>query len=233
MNKGHLKDYPDFAETEKKLGYVFSNKNLLSSALTHTSFANTFGGESNQRLEFLGDAILSAVVAEFLYNNFRDREGKLSKMRSSLVDEQNLSNVIDKMGLSSHLRVADGNSGELCSLPSVKADLFEAILGAIFLDSSYHTACGWALNKLGIDRSNASKKIVATKDFKSLLQEAMQKQGKKVEYNVIGEQGKPHERVYTVQIFIDGNGGFVATNTCKKTAEMEVAEKTLKDKGIV
>ena len=181
----------------------------------------------------MGDAILSAVVAEFLYRNFSEREGKLSKMRSNLVDEESLAKVIDKMGIQSHLRVFDGDAHELSNRASVKADLFEALLGAIFLDSNYHTASGWALNKLGIDRTNASKKIVATKDFKSMLQEEMQHQGKKVEYKLIKQEGKPHMREYTIQIFIDNKGGHIATNTCKKTAEMEVAQKTLKDNGVL
>lgn len=224
---------PPFAEIEKKLGYQFSNKELLETALTHTTFANTYGGESNQRLEFLGDSVLGVAVAEFLYKNFNEREGALSKMRSHLVDEENLSKVIDKMHLKQYLKVADGETSELKNLHSVKADLFEAILGAIFLDSNFHTACGWCLNKLGIDKNNAKKKIVATKDYKSMLQEAMQHQGKKVSYKLIKQEGKPHEREYTIQIVIDKELGAVATSTSKKVAEMEVAKKTLKDKGLI
>ena len=224
---------PNFLEIEKKLGYKFNDKNLLTMAFTHTTFANTHNTKSNQRLEFLGDAVLGVTVAEFLYKNFDDREGVLSKMRSHLVDEDNLSKVIDKMKLKDHLLVCDGENTELKNLASVKADLFEAILGAIFLDSSFHTACGWCLNKLGIDKNNAKKKVVATKDFKSMLQEYMQQQGKKVSYKLIKEEGKPHNREYTIQIFLDKQGGAIAKNTSKKMAEMEVAKLTLKDKGII
>ena len=224
---------PPFVEIEKKLGYQFSDKSLLETALTHTTFANTFGCESNQRLEFLGDAVLGVTVAEFLYKNFGEREGVLSKMRSNLVDEENLSKVIDKMRLKEYLRVAEGGSDELRNLHSVKADLFEAILGAIFLDSNFHTACGWCLNKLGIDKNNAKKKVVATKDYKSQLQEVMQHEGKKVAYKLIKQEGKPHEREYTIQIVINGEPGAIATSTSKKVAEMEVAKKTLKDKGLI
>ena len=224
---------PNFAEIEKKLGYQFSDKSLLETALTHTTYANTIGGESNQRLEFLGDAVLGVTVAEFLYRNFNDREGVLSKMRSNLVDEENLSKLIDKMKLKTYLRVAEGSSNELQNLHTVKADLFEAILGAIFLDSNFHTACGWCLNKLGIDKNNAKKKIVATKDYKSMLQEVMQHEGKKIAYKLIKQEGKPHEREYTIQIVINGEAGATAVSTSKKVAEMEVAKKTLKDKGII
>jgi len=222
---------PNFAQVEKILGYKFTNKELLLTALTHITFANSFNVESNQRLEFLGDSVLGVAVADFLYSNFKEREGTLSKMRSNLVDEENLSKLITKMDLQKYLRVAEGNSDELRNLSSVKADLFEAVLGAIFLDSNFHTACGWALNKLGIDRVNAQKKVVATKDFKSQLQEALQREGKKVRYKLIKETGKPHEREYTIQIFINNKGGAVATNTSKKVAEMQVAEQTLK--GII
>ena len=224
---------PNFSEIEKKLGYKFSDKTLLETALTHTTFSNTFGGESNQRLEFLGDAVLGVTVAEFLYKNFSDREGVLSKMRSHLVDEQNLSKLVEKMKIQNYLRVAEGGSNELKNIPSVKADLFEAILGAIFLDSNFHTACGWCLNKLGIDKKNAQKKVLATKDYKSMLQEAMQQQGKKVSYKLIKQEGKPHIREYTIQIVIDNTLGATATSTSKKVAEMEVARLTLKDKGLL
>lgn len=224
---------PNFLEIEKKLGYQFSNRQLLETALTHTSFANAYKVESNQRLEFLGDAVLGVVVANFLYENFNEREGTLSKMRSNLVDEENLSKLVDKMKLKNYIRVFDGGSDGLKNLTSVKADLFEAILGAIFLDSSFHTACGWCLNKLGIDRNNAKSKVVATKDYKSLLQEYVQHQNKKISYKLIKQEGKPHDREYTIQIFIDDKPGAVAKNKSKKMAEMEVARLTLKDKGII
>ena len=222
----------DFDQVEKKLGYKFNNRSLLETALTHTSFANNYKQKSNQRLEFLGDSILGAIVAEFLFSNFSEREGVLSKMKSNLVDETNLSKLVDKMKLKQHLRVLPG-SEELRDVTSVKADLFEAILGAIFLDSNFHTATGWCLNKLGIDKLNAQRKIVAQKDFKSILQEAMQQQGKVVQYKLLKQEGKPHEREYTIQIFIDGKAGAIAKNTSKKLAEMEVAKQTLKLKGII
>ncbi len=224
---------PDFDKIEQKLGYKFQDRSLLEIALTHITFANTFKEKSNQRLEFLGDSVLGVAVALFLFENFKEREGVLTKMRSNLVDESNLSKAIDKMKLACHLRVVEGNSHELSNLASVKADLFEAILGAIFLDSNFHTACGWCLNKLGIDKQNAQKKVVATKDFKSMLQEEMQKQGKKVQYKVLKEEGKPHERAFTIQIFIDNEPGAISTNISKKVAEMEVAKQTLKNKGII
>ena len=224
---------PDFDNIEKKLGYRFSDRNLLKTALTHITFANSFNTESNERLEFLGDSVLGLAVTQFLFHNFRDREGTLSTMRSNLVDKENLSKVVSKMGLQKHLIAVEGQPGELRDLSSVQADLFEAVLGAVFLDSNFTTACGWALNKLGIDRVNAQKKVVAKKDSKSQLQELLQHEGKKVKYKLIKQEGKSHEREYTVQVFIDNKGGAVATNTSKKMAEMQVAEQTLRDKGIL
>lgn len=218
-------------EIERKLGFVFSDKELLRQALTHTSFANTFGVEGNQRLEFLGDAVLGTVVAQFLFENFEEREGPLSKMRSNLVDEENLSKVIAKMKIAEHLQVADGNPQELQNRPSVKADLFEAVLGAIFLDSSFNTASGWALNKLGIDRTNAAKRVSGKKDFKTLLQENMP--GKKIEYKLLSQTGKPHQRQYTIGLVIDKTCMFTAVATSKKQAEQQVAHEMLASKGIV
>lgn len=218
-------------EVERKLGFVFSDKSLLTQALTHTSFANTFNVPSNQRLEFLGDAVLGTVVAKFLFENFEDREGGLSKKRSNLVDEENLSRVISKMKLAQHLLVADGNPEELQNRPSVKADLFEAVLGAIFLDSNFNSASGWALNKLGIDRTNAANKVSDKKDFKTLLQENLL--GKKIEYKLLGQSGKPHQRQYTIGLVIDNECLFTATGSSKKQAEQQLAYEMLTSKGIV
>lgn len=223
----------DFEQVEKKLGYKFQNQELLKTALTHITYANAHKVESNQRLEFLGDAVLNLVVADFLFKNFNDREGHLSKMRSNLVDEENLAKVTTRMGIEKFMLISDGKPEELQKLQSVQADLFEAVLGAIFLDSNFHTAFGYALNKLGIDNVNAHKKITLKTDYKSMLQEAMQHEGKKVTYELLKEEGKPHSREYTVQILIDNERGQVATRTSKKQAEIEVAKQTLKDKGII
>lgn len=218
-------------EVERKLGFVFSDKELLVQALTHISFANTFNVPGNQRLEFLGDAVLGTVVAQFLFENFENREGALSKMRSNLVDEENLSRVISKMKIAQHLLVADGNPEELQNRPSVKADLFEAVLGAIFLDSSFNSASGWALNKLGIDKTNAAKKVSDKKDFKTLLQESLP--GKKIEYKLLGQSGKPHQRKYTIGLVIDKECLFTAVGDSKKQAEQQLAHQMLTSKGII
>lgn len=215
-------------EVQAILGYKFKNKNLLIDALTHTTYAHTHNVANNQRLEFLGDAVLNLIVAEWLYKNKTDREGKLSTMRSHLVNENTLADLVEKMGLYNYLRVNSGKQDQsLKQLKSVRADLFESVLGAIYLDSNYKKAQKWAVHKIGLDDKEFALTVQAIQDYKTMLQEKLQQKGKKAEYRLLDATGKPHERLYTVQIFIDNIGGATATNMSKRKAEQEVAMQTL------
>ena len=124
---------------EAKLGYKFKNPNLLKQALTHSSYANEYMIESNERLEFLGDAILGCVVARILYNFFPDKdEGELSKMRSAIVSRSNFANYAKKIKIEEHIQLGKGekNTGGR-NRESNLAGTFEAVIGAIYLDSGY------------------------------------------------------------------------------------------------
>ena len=222
----------DIKLIEKQINYKFKDKQLLITAFTHTTYAHSFNVKNNQRLEFLGDAVLNLIVAEWLFKNKHEREGKLSTMRSHLVDENSLANIVEQLGIYEHLRVNSGRQDQsLKTLKSVRADLFEAVLGAIYLDSNYKKAKKWAIHKIGLDNQDFALNISSDQDYKTMLQEKLQQQNKRAEYRVIDSKGKPHERLYTIQIFIDDKGGAVATNISKRKAEQEVAKQTL-DKGI-
>lgn len=216
---------------EKKIGYKFKNKQLLLVAFTHSTYANTFKIKNNQRLEFLGDSVLGLSVANWLFENSDDREGKLSTTKSHIVNEKNLCVVLDQMEVSDFLLVNKGKKDqELKTLPSVKADLFESILGAIFLDSNFKTANKWVLKTLGLNKKQADRVIAerSEQDYKTQLQELLQQQGHStVEYRVINEEGKPHERIYTIQIVINGVAGLCCSGINKKQVEQNVAKNTI------
>ncbi len=221
----------DIEDIEQKLGYKFNKKELLITAFTHSTYANTKKLKNNQRLEFLGDSVLGLCVAEWLFLHSSEREGKLSTMRSHMVNEKNLYQIMNNLDVSNYMFVNKGKKDqELKTLPSVKADLFEAILGAIYLDSNYENAKNWVWCKLGLNNEDATVKIadLSVQDYKTILQEILQRNPKNIcEYKVINEQGKPHERLYTIQIFINNKGGPVFTCLSKKEAEQQVAKQAI------
>ena len=135
-------------EFEEKIGYVFKNPAYLENALTHSSYANEKGCRDNERLEFLGDSVLSIIVSEYLYKALRDdSEGDLSKIRASLVCEHGLFELSKKIQLSKYIHLGKGeeHTGGR-TRPSVVSDAFEALLAAIFLDSDFVTAKKWLLS---------------------------------------------------------------------------------------
>lgn len=221
----------DFKLVQKKLGYKFRDKQLLLAAFTHSTYANTFKLKNNQRLEFLGDSVLGLSVAEWLIENSNEREGSLSTVKSHIVNEKNLCLVLDKMDVANFLLVNKGQKDqELKTLQSVKADLFEAILGAIYLDSDFKTANKWALFWLNLDKKQATKVIASLKeqDYKTKLQEFLQQTPhSKVEYKVVSESGKPHERVYTMQIIVNEKPLSIESGTNKKQVEQKLAKQAL------
>ena len=143
---------------EKKIGYSFHNPNYLKRALTHSSYANEHNIGDNERLEFLGDAVLSLIVSEYLFKNHSDdTEGDLSKIRASLVCEQGLFELSKKIGLAQQIKL--GNGEEMTGgrkRPSVISDAFEALLAAIFLDSDFYTAKKWLLKLMDMELSHAA-----------------------------------------------------------------------------
>ncbi len=202
---------------ERALGYQFKDSNLLIQALSHRSV----GSPNNERMEYLGDSILGYVIAESLYHQFPELpEGDLTRMRSSLVRRKTLSMLAKDLNLSAYLIMGDGElkSGGY-NRDSTLSDTFEAIVGAMYLDSDM-SAVKKGLGRLYNDLL-ATIKPTDLKDSKSRLQEALQKRGfSPPVYNIISQTGEAHNRIFTVACTVAGfETAFTATDSSRKKAE--------------
>ena len=215
------------------LGYRFKDNSLLSTALTHTSFAyenkdgKTF---SNERLEFLGDAVLELIISSHIFNKFPDlTEGELTKLRASIVCEDSLSKVSKKLKIGENLMLGKGeeqNGGR--NRPSILADAFEAILGAIYLDGGFNDAEKFILEVLK-DVILQKKDSFKTNDSKTLLQEIIQKNSQEpLVYKIISEEGPAHDKVFTVEVFHKGSSLAIGGGKSKKDAEQDAATIAIK-----
>ncbi len=212
-------------EFEEKIGYTFKDKTTLTLALTHSSYANENkkSNEYNERLEFLGDAVLQVVVSEKLYtNNPNMPEGDMSKNRASLVCEEALSNYSKKIELGKWLLLGKGEETQGArNRPSTLADAFEAVVGAIFLDGGIDKAKQFILKCL----DDSSIKV---KDYKTILQEVIQrKQGDKLNYVMQGEKGPDHNKSFKVKVFLNDKDIGTGSGKSKKQAEQEAAKNAL------
>lgn len=215
--------------TEQKIGYEFKDKTLLERALTHSSYANENGTLNNERLEFLGDSVLSIIVSDYIFKRMKDvNEGDLSKFRATLVCEKSLASIAEKISLNSLVMLGKGEDrmgGR--QRPSIISDAFEAILGAIYLDAGFETAQKWLLN-LMTERIEQVLNGAFYSDYKSTLQEMVQKDGKSVvTYATINTEGKEHNRIFTVQVEINGEPVKVACGHSKKSAEQKAAKAAI------
>ena len=215
-------------ELEKEIRYCFNNKEYLETALTHSSYANEKHTISNERLEFLGDSVLSLIVSEKLYLAIGRDEGDLSKTRASLVCESGLYELSKKINLSSYLKLGNGEEqGGGRMRPSLVSDAFEALLAAIFLDSDFETAKKWLL-----DLMEEELKTAATKrnfgDYKTMLQERTQKGTKgRVSYRIVDESGPDHDKSFVCEVSVDGKKVAEGSGKTKKEAEQQAAKAAL------
>lgn len=219
---------------EEALQYKFKDKRLLERALTHSSFANENrrSDGSNERLEFLGDSVLSIIVAEHIFLNYRNLpEGELTKIRASLVCENALHEFALELNLGEFLRLGKGeqqNGG--ASRPSILADAFEAVLAAIYLDGGIEPAKRHVLRF--VDKKLSCRGIAAFKDYKTVLQEVIQQNPEeKLEYVLVDEKGPDHEKIFTVEVHLNSNVIGVGTSGSKKRAEQEAARQALELMG--
>ncbi len=219
---------------EEKIGYSFRDKGLLQTALTHSSYARDRNGlgDYNERLEFLGDAMLDAIAAEELYKVFSDREeGFLSRTRASLVCERFLFEVAQQLELGNYLRLGAGEKktgGR--ERPSILADAVEAIIGAVFLDGGYEAARSVVLELLkdGFREVREGRTIIT--DYKTALQELLQAEGiaaADIQYVDAGQSGPDHDKVFTVRLNIKGIEEAEGVGKSKKQAQQDAAGKAL------
>ena len=221
---------------EAALGVSFCDKDLLHLALAHSSFLNENPGVfplSNERLEFLGDAVLGAVVAHELYRRHPDwSEGSLTQARSALVRGETLAAVADGMGLGRHLYMGRGEEADGGrNRPANLAAAFEALVGAVFLDQGYETAGDFILRVFSRELSSGDQRAVP-RDPKSLLQEAVQGKGLPApSYTIVEVTGEEHARQFTAEVAVDGRVTGRGTGARKAQAEQAAAADALKAMG--
>lgn len=220
----------NYKELEKKLEVVFNNKMILDLALTHSSYANEHGlSEYNERLEFLGDAVLQLCITEYLYKNCKDNnEGDLTRKRASIVCESSLHQIGKFWNLGEFIKLSRGEtlSGGKERV-SIIADTVEAVIAAVYLDKGFEFTCEFIL-KFFMDIIKKSE-VVNYLDHKTRLQEFIQsKTMDKIKYNLIKEEGPSHKKIFHVRVSIgDIQYGF-GVGSSKKEAEQNAANKTLK-----
>lgn len=218
-------------DLEEAISYRFQNISLLQNALTHSSYANEHwhnGLLSNERLEFLGDSILGMVVAEFLYRSFPNRpEGELTRMRADMVCEKTLAAVANTIHLGDHLLLGKGEErfgGR--KRDSILADAMESVIAACFLDGGMAAAEAFI-------RKFILVKVPVTEfrnaDYKTELQEIVQqKKNQSLVYTLTGESGPDHDKVFSVEVCLNGTVVGVGQGSSKKRAEQDAARAAIR-----
>lgn len=220
---------------EETIGYKFNDITLLETALTHSSFSNEAKSkgvniECNERLEFLGDSVLSIIASEYLYFEFNCPEGELTRMRAEIVCEKTLAVFAKKISLGDYLNLGHGE--DLCggrNRPSLLADAFESLLAAIFIDSNKNKDIV-ASFLLPLLKEELVKLELSgdAKDFKTLLQQFVQQVGGEVlEYFVIDEKGPDHNKMFTVEARLNSNVIGTGSGKSKRAAEQMAAKQAL------
>lgn len=212
---------------DRILGYKFNNKELLATALTHSSYANEYTVQSNERLEFLGDAVIGCVTAKILYKHFPDYpEGNLSKIKSAIVSRDNLAEFAKEINLHDEILLgkgeeATGGREKISNLSGA----FEAVIGAIYLDSDYTTVYG-VISKL---ISKCLEQNRFDDDYKTNFQEISQKLFKSIpRYKVVLEEGPSHDKNFHVEVEINKEVFGIGCGKSKKSAEQAAARQGLK-----
>jgi ribonuclease-3 len=229
---------PDLEKFAKEIGVTFSDISLLRMACTHRSYLNenkASGLEHNERLEFLGDAVLELVVTAFLFKKYPTKaEGELTAFRSSLVNTNSLTKVAEHIGLNNYMLLSRGESKDSGRARSViLANAVEALIGAIYLDQGYGSAANFIsnhlLNTLDIEEIVKNKKWI---DAKSHFQEkAQEKVGITPSYKTLKEVGPDHDKQFTLGVFLGDVQIAAGVGPSKQEAEQKAAEKALEMKG--
>ena len=211
----------EIAKIERIIGYIFDDKSLLITAFTHVSYSNEFGGENNEKLEFLGDSVLNFIVAEKLFHMQFD-EGEMTLHRSALVSREPLKDAVIKLGLLKYYRLGRGITVDSLST-KFKSNLFEAIIAAIYLDSGLKECGKFILSNLAVDEINC--------DFKTQLQEILQSVRKTATYK--SEQISINPPKFKATVYVDGKMLADGEGRKKRDAEKAAAKEALGLKEII
>ena len=221
-------------ELEARIGYRFRDDSLLRTALTHSSFANEhFGGREgcNERLEFLGDSVLSLTVCNYLYRTYPELpEGRLTVLRKNLVCQRALADYATKLSLGSFLLLGKGEAKDGREKPKLLEDAFEALLGAIYLDSgSLETVAAFLLPFIKGEIAKMEKELQPLEDYKTLLQQYVQQTpGEELRYELTGEEGPDNAQTFEVRVLVNSNCFGTGRGSSKNEAEQNAAREALK-----
>jgi ribonuclease-3 len=230
---------PNLEELEQHLAYSFKDRSLLERALTHRSWAHEEVGPGeeqqarrlhNEALEFVGDSVLGLVVADFLFHDNPDvTEGELSRMKHRLVSTQSLARAARRLGFGEHLRVGRGEEKTGGRRKrALLADVFEAVLAAIYLDGGLSAATEFVQHALGEELAGATPEAAAAADYKTLLQELLQAERRTTpHYNLVESHGPPHRRIFHVEVVWDDSPRVRGEGRTIKAAEMEAARRAI------
>ena len=227
--------YPkDFAEIENKVGHIFKDKSHLKKALTHSSYSNElkskgYNAECNERMEFLGDSVLSLITTEYLFMHYPNTaEGTLSKIRAATVSEKALGIFANAISLGDYLYLGHGEdlSGGRSRI-SLLADAYEALLAAIYLDGGIDEVKKFLLPYVTERIKEVVEKDITT-DYKTQLQQIVQQEhGEILHYEVSSEDGPPHNRTFTVKAYLNSNEIGCGQGHSKREAEQAAAKSAL------
>lgn len=223
----------NISDFEKKIGYVFKNKALIETALTHSSYANEkqLSRDCNERLEFLGDSVLGVITAEYFYHNAKHMpEGEMTKKRAACVCEKSLYGFAREIELGKYIYLGRGeeNTGGR-NRASILADAFEAVIAAIYLDSGLDDVRKFVLDFI----KKAATQQMNFRDYKTELQEIIQKNpDEHLSYTLVGESGPDHDKRFEVEVNLNSNVIGCGIGRSKKLAEQQAAKQALELMGI-
>ena len=221
---------------EDILGFKFKNKDFLRSALVHRSYLNEHKGfvlEHNERLEFLGDAVLELSVTDFLYNNYSEAEGVLTNWRSSLVNGERLAQIAEELGVYNYLYLSRGEAQDTNQKARnyILANAFEAMIGAMYLDQGYDAAEAF-VEKYLFPKTEEIMRNKLWRDPKSTLQEKVQEaEGETPYYSVVRETGPDHDKQFIVGVYVKDMLLAQGSGKSKQEAEQDAARNALEEKG--
>ena len=216
---------------EQNIGYTFKNKKLLITALTHTSYAYENKVKSYERLEYLGDSILEFISSKFLFENYNNlSEGEMTKVRAYAVCEDSLYEIATKHNFSDFLFLGKSETAVNSDKKAIIADTVEAVIAAIYLDSNnIDVVENFIINNIKEKIEYASQNV-GLKDYKTVLQEKLQRHGEVlIKYEIIKEEGPDHDKVFTAEVKCNNNSLAIGSGRSKKHAEMEAARKALQN----
>lgn len=223
----------DIEELQKRMGYRFSDPSLLRTALTHSSYANeNLSGriDCNERLEFLGDSVLSLTVCNYLYRTYPDLpEGRLTVLRKNVVCQRALTDYANQIGLGSFLLLGKGEAKDGREKPKLLEDAFEALLGAMYLDAGdFDTVSAFLIPFVRAELRKVEEDLLPLEDYKTLLQQYVQQTpGEELRYELVSEEGPDNAKTFTVRVLVNSNPFGTGTGSSKKEAEQNAAREAL------